>query len=297
MTLSQITYFRVLAETLHMRNAAEKLFISQPALSSSIAKLETELHVRLFERKGHRLLLTEAGEQFLVHAEKIHREVYEAGLHMERISQTANTKIRLGCITPVLRDDLPGSMRAFLDLPENNGIEFEYSIENTGELVRRLKNGIYDMLLCSHYADEDLLQIPVFKEPLALISPAGQPAPDSWKAIAALPLIGYERDSVMDQYLRNVAEKENVEFRFTAGRGPTESAIASLVEYGFGHALIPLRKHFAETYNISVCPLPSGDYHRDIFLTTLSGQELSGAAARFSAFLQKRSEAETSDLS
>ena len=111
MTLSQITYFRVLAETLHMRNAAEKLFISQPALSSSIAKLETELHVRLFERKGHRLLLTEAGEQFLVHAEKIHREVYEAGLHMERISQTANTKIRLGCITPVLRDDLPGSMR------------------------------------------------------------------------------------------------------------------------------------------------------------------------------------------
>ena len=43
MTLNQMTYFKTLAETGHMGQAAEKLFLSQPSLSASMARLEKEL--------------------------------------------------------------------------------------------------------------------------------------------------------------------------------------------------------------------------------------------------------------
>ena len=84
MTIQQLTYFRVLAETRHMGRAAEKLFLAQSSLSSAVAKLESELGVLLFERRGHHLVLTAEGTALLAHAETVLREVEETtepGLH------------------------------------------------------------------------------------------------------------------------------------------------------------------------------------------------------------------------
>ena len=61
-----------------MGQAAEKLFLSQPSLSASMARLEKELGVRLFDRRGHRMTLTGEGEAYLRHVERILREVDEA---------------------------------------------------------------------------------------------------------------------------------------------------------------------------------------------------------------------------
>ena len=71
MTIQQLTYFRVLAETRHMGRAAEKLFLAQSSLSSAVAKLESELGVLLFERRGHHLVLTAEGTALLAHAETV----------------------------------------------------------------------------------------------------------------------------------------------------------------------------------------------------------------------------------
>ena len=57
-----IKYFLAVAEDLHFRKAAERLFISQPGLSRQIKQMEDDLGIRLFERHNRKVELTKAGK-------------------------------------------------------------------------------------------------------------------------------------------------------------------------------------------------------------------------------------------
>ena len=63
MTLNQMIYFQTIAKHEHFRLAATELNLSQPSLSRSIATLEDELGVILFERKGRNVALTKSGKR------------------------------------------------------------------------------------------------------------------------------------------------------------------------------------------------------------------------------------------
>lgn len=65
MELSQLRYFKALAENGNLTQTAGKLYISAPALSASISNLEKELGVRLFDRVGRRMFLNSSGILFL----------------------------------------------------------------------------------------------------------------------------------------------------------------------------------------------------------------------------------------
>ena len=71
MTLNQILYFRKVARLENYHQAAEELYISQPSLSRSMAALESELGITLFEKKGRGVVLTNAGRLFLERADRI----------------------------------------------------------------------------------------------------------------------------------------------------------------------------------------------------------------------------------
>lgn len=65
MNLQQLEYFRELAKTQNMSKSAEKLHISQPALSGTLKALENELGISLFDRKGRTIVLNNNGSEFL----------------------------------------------------------------------------------------------------------------------------------------------------------------------------------------------------------------------------------------
>ena len=71
MELYQLRSFAVVAEVRHLTRAAEKLHVSQPALSAQIKALEDELEVPLFERTSSGMVLTAVGQRLLVEAEKV----------------------------------------------------------------------------------------------------------------------------------------------------------------------------------------------------------------------------------
>ena len=70
MNLSHLQYFRELAQVQHYTKAAHNLFISQPTLSHSIAALEDELDVKLFEKNGRTVKLTDDGALFAQYVER-----------------------------------------------------------------------------------------------------------------------------------------------------------------------------------------------------------------------------------
>ena len=74
MNLSQLYYFRKLAELQHYTRAAKELFITQPTLSGSISSLEQELGVSLFQKAGRNVELTKYGSEFLGYAGTFHQQ-------------------------------------------------------------------------------------------------------------------------------------------------------------------------------------------------------------------------------
>lgn len=83
MELRHLRYFKVAAELQHFHKAADKLHITQPALSNQIKQLEQELNTKLFERVGRGVKLSESGELVLSSAIKI---LNEAELLKESVS-------------------------------------------------------------------------------------------------------------------------------------------------------------------------------------------------------------------
>ena len=103
----QLKYFVMIAEELHFNHAAEKLFVSQPALSQQIQLLENEIGVELFvkikRKKLRKVELTKAGEAFLIDAKKILQLSQKAIENARRIGLQQEI-IRLGVYKMLLKE-------------------------------------------------------------------------------------------------------------------------------------------------------------------------------------------------
>lgn len=111
--LAEVLAFVAVAEKLNFRAAAESLFISQPALSRRIAKLEQIVGTRLLERTTQRVSLTEAGEQFQEHA---NAAINELELGMRGITEGAARRsglVTLACLPSLAYHMLPPVLKTF----------------------------------------------------------------------------------------------------------------------------------------------------------------------------------------
>lgn len=95
MNIYNLRYFVTLARIRQYTKAAEELCITQPSLSHAISQMEKELGVKLFEKNGHKITLTQFGEEFLSYAEKT-LDVLDDGIASIKRSAMGNGTIRLG---------------------------------------------------------------------------------------------------------------------------------------------------------------------------------------------------------
>ena len=113
MEFHQLRYFVAAAETMSMSRAAERVHVSQPALSRQIALLEDEIGVLLFNRVRKRIQLTEAGAFFLTKARQLLCDA-ESGVQQVREQFGGERRtLRLGFISPFLDDLVAPAVREF----------------------------------------------------------------------------------------------------------------------------------------------------------------------------------------
>ncbi|MDY6054178.1 MAG: LysR family transcriptional regulator, partial [Anaerovibrio sp.] len=146
MELHQLEYFRALAHIKHFTNTSKAIAVSQPALSRSMAKLESELGVALFDRKDKHLDLTDAGRKFLEYVEK---GLYQIEAGKKAITAThANTgTVRLAFIQSLGGYFVPQLLSQFRE--QYPQISFSLTQDNPLSLGEQLRDGKTDLCLCS----------------------------------------------------------------------------------------------------------------------------------------------------
>ena len=144
MTLNQILYFQKVARLENYHQAAEELYISQPSLSRSMAVLESELGVALFEKKGRGVTLTKAGQLFLEHADRIAADCDVAVGKMQELSADGG-KIDIGYIFPLAGHYIPHKVREFLDKEENKNVVFNFWQNHTPAIAAKVRTGELDI--------------------------------------------------------------------------------------------------------------------------------------------------------
>lgn len=96
MELRQLEYFCTVSSMENFTKAAHFLHVSQPSVTKAIQALEAELNLMLFDRSQKHIALTEAGQIFLIHAQKILKDVQTAQLSLEKFKTSNNGVVKLG---------------------------------------------------------------------------------------------------------------------------------------------------------------------------------------------------------
>ncbi|MEM7014783.1 MAG: LysR family transcriptional regulator [Verrucomicrobiota bacterium] len=162
----QLRSFAMLAETGSFTAAAEKLFLTQSAVSHSIKSLESQLEAVLFERAGKRISLTPAGEQLLGHAHSILSRMEQAAHDVAAISRQGYGRIRIGAAQTACQYILPAVMREFRECFPN--CEVSISPGDTAELLEMLENGQIDLAFSIRMRKGDHFEFrPLFDDELA----------------------------------------------------------------------------------------------------------------------------------
>lgn len=142
MDIRLLKTFLLVARLLNITKAAEQLSFTQPAITSQIYSLEDEFRVRLFERKGKRLALTEAGKQLIDYAEKL-TSLYEETQNVMSSFIHRDDSIKLGVSTQLINHFLPAIIIELQQQMPHVNISVEVCM-NTQEVLQGINNHRFD---------------------------------------------------------------------------------------------------------------------------------------------------------
>src|SRR5689334_146065 len=158
--LRSLRYFEVLGTELNYRRAAEKLFITQPALSAAIQNLERVIGDRLFDRDTRSVALTATGREWLPHVRRALAEVDAALEAVARLVDYGHVRIGylIGTGADLLFELLQGVDEAFPDVTVDT-VEYDFADPTAG-----LASGATDIALLRPPVDVPDLQLSIVAE-------------------------------------------------------------------------------------------------------------------------------------
>ncbi len=238
----QLLAFVTVARRSSFTQAAKELFLTQSAISHAMKALEDELGCRLLDRVGKRVVMTQAGEQFLRHAEKILQEMEIARTGLEKLSNWGHGRLRVGASTTACQYILPTVLREFRQSFPKCVIKIAPG--DHMEQLELLRSNQIDLAIAleppSSTANEFTF-IPLFSDELKfLVSPLHPWAQAGKVPPAAIPdemLILYNKTSYTFRLINDYFREEKISLNNFIELGSME-AIKELVKIGMGAGVI-----------------------------------------------------------
>jgi len=241
MDFNQVRYFLALADTLNFTRAAERCYVTQPALTQGIKRLENELGGELIRRDGRYTELTDLGRALRSHFEQINRTRHLVRMTAKAVISGDIAELNIGVMCTIGPRVLAGMLDAFqMNHPMTSIVLHDVAppaIENL------LLTGGLDAVFCARHgaAHSRLRYIELFEEPMVVAFPAGHEFSD------------YEGVTLMDIVKQRYVERLHCEFREethefsreheldldVAFKSEREDWIQSLIRDGVGVSMIP----------------------------------------------------------
>lgn len=215
MNLSQLYYFRKLAQLEHYTKTAQELFISQPSLSSSIAAMEEELQIKLFQKTGRNVKLTKDGREFYTHVCRALDALQDGIDSAHEKSGALSGSIDIAAPPSILLNFIPELILAYRST-QRSQIKFNvHNVDSTAAIVEGVQNGAYDFGFCSNPTASNMLcVIPVStQEYAAYVSKTNPLAEKGQITLAELKtyeIMTYQESSEDGQVIRDLLAKNEI---------------------------------------------------------------------------------------
>lgn len=274
----QLTAFLGVAETSNFTKTAQKLHLSQAALSASIRELEGQLRCRLFERTTRSVELTSAGRKLLPVAQQMIESLERVASELHQMGEHGVARLRLG-FTPILASNVvPELLEEFQrQFPM---VQVDVVDAGPADLLDKLESDQLDAAFGAFSQKRSgLSQLQIAPATLMLVcsgqfSAIGERI--AWAQVFDYPLISLTDRSPIAQQVTKIARQHNAEIRAPMVVNHLETALG-MVEKGFGVAVFPSFAQAAwRRYSVrasEIYPAVSIDYFR----ITKAGKDTSAA--------------------
>jgi DNA-binding transcriptional LysR family regulator len=289
MEWQQLEYFHTVARLQHMTMAAKALSVSQPALSRSIARLEKELGVPLFERSGRSIALSRYGKLFQERVNRVLREYQEGRKELEGLLNPDYGEVSLGFLHTLGYEHIPALIAEFRQ--QYPHIQFQLHEHSTPRLLQQLENGDIDLCMASprdtamrfHWEELWYDELCVIVPQQHRLANRGSIRLSEIRDEPFIPFKkGFGMRHITDDLCRQAGFEPSIAFQ-----GDEVTTIEGFVAAGLGVAIVPNQKTLNREA-VAVLSVCEPICRRLIGISWVEGRYLSPAADRFRRFVIER---------
>lgn len=286
MEIEQLQYFKTVATMQHMTRAAEVLAISQPALSKSIASIEQQLGVPLFNREGRSIYLNRFGALFLQSVDVILEEYERIREEFEDIIKPGSGEVSFGFIHTLGMEVVPELIAATTHQFPN--MQFSLTQATSLNLLKRLEEGAIDLCLSQKIASKviEIETQELFEEELFVIVPTKHPLAQQQSVkleeVKNESFIAIKKGNSLRQLIDELFLDAGIELKTTFAAEEMHT-VAGFVSAGMGISVIPNIKGL-EDYNVKRLKVDPPCY-RSVGVSWAKNRYLPPAATEFKQYL------------
>jgi LysR family transcriptional regulator, low CO2-responsive transcriptional regulator len=256
----QLLAFAALARLGSFTRAAQELFLTQSAISHAIKALEEQAGCRLFERAGRTVALTQSGEQFLRHVDKILGEMKSARRGLDELSRWGHGRLRIGASTTACQYILPTVLREFKQSFPKCVITIDPG-DHARQMELLLANHIDLAVMLEPEGKKELNFVPLFADEMRFLVAPGHPWARTGKVqregFADQTLIVYNHTSFTFRLVRDYFRQAQLPLSNILELGSMD-AIKELVKIGLGVGVLAPWVAQAEISSGALISLPLG---------------------------------------
>jgi DNA-binding transcriptional LysR family regulator len=286
--LRQVATFVCLAETQSFRRAAERLRLSQPAVSAHIRALERQVGVALVHRTTRHVSLTNEGKAFAARARRALDELEIASQDLRELAAVQRGRVVVACIVPMMASPMPDVVRRVNEL--HPGVEIEIRDVLSAALDPLITGGEADFGIGPRPSGTHLAFTRLIRDDFVAGVPLGHPLAGresiTLEELAAYPIITTTRNTnaraVLEQALHHLHQTLKPRFELVH-----HFSVGKMVEAGIGVTLLPRSAvgSMASTRIVTV-DMKSPRIFRELGLITRREYQFSPAAQAFVTVLK-----------
>lgn len=240
MTLNELRFVVAVAQERHFRRASERCFVSQPALSLAIQKLEDELGLKIFERSRREVTLTAPGAAIVEQAQRVLEEAERLRELARQGRDPLTGPLRVGVIHSVGPYLLPDLIPALRKVAPRMPLEVEENV--TAQLDAQLRTGRLDVIVVAlPFGDAGVVTRALYDEPFEVV--VGADHPWAHRRSVKPPELSAEKVLLLDSghcYSNQVAEAcPGSRKSGDVQRGSSLETIRNMVASGLGITVLP----------------------------------------------------------